>query len=122
VVTLVVQDGQSKIKVEEPGVDQFEAEHFPTSQRGELTMSRQRCPEAIASQDSSRQHGEIALCLVDRNGRLHASAVQGAVALMPRRVDRDFPAALWIGESGRQRVAIDHGGAVRGIDHVGQVR
>ena len=40
VITLVVQNGQSKIEVEEPRIHQLEAEHFTTSQRGELVMSR----------------------------------------------------------------------------------
>ena len=34
VITLVIEDGQSKIEVEEPRVDQLKAEHLTTSQRG----------------------------------------------------------------------------------------
>src|SRR5687767_9156333 len=85
-------------------------------------MRLPRCSEAVTGEDALRQHGEITLSLIDRHGWLYvAPAVQGAVLQMPRRVNRSFRGTLWIGESGRQRAAIHHSGAVGGIDHVGQV-
>ena len=121
VITLVVEDGQSKVEMEESRVDQLKADHLAISQRGKLAMSLWSCPEAVAGKDFPRQHGEIALGLVDGDCRLHiSSAVQDAVPLMPRRVHRGFCLTFRVGESCRQRATIHHCGAVRSEDHVGQ--
>jgi hypothetical protein len=81
-----------------------------------------RCPEAVTGKDSPRQHGDIALSLIDRNGWLNVpTAVQGAVLQMPSRMDRGFRGTLGVGEFGRQRSAIHHGGAISGVDHVRQI-
>ena len=87
-ITLVVEDGQRKIKMEETRVDQLEADHLATSQRGKLPMSLQSCPEAIAGEDSPRQNGEIALRLVDGDAGSGMSPPPYKMPLltMPRRM------------------------------------
>ena len=85
-----------------------------------LAMSLQSCPEAVTGKDSPRQHGEIASASL--------TAMAGCTSPPPyrcRSADATprmaASATFWVGESGRQRAAIHHGGAVRGEDHVGQV-
>src|SRR5215216_372543 len=83
-------------------------------------MSFHRRTESVAGKDSLRQYGEIALCLIDRDGLPDLpAAVQDPVALMPGRMYLGLGRALWIGESSREGLASHHGGAVRGEDYVG---
>jgi len=66
-------------------------------------MSFHRRTESVAGKDSLRQYGEIALCLIDRDGLPDLpAAVQDPVALMPGRMYLGLGRALWIGESSRE--------------------
>ena len=120
-ITLVVENGQREIKMEQTWIDQLETDHLAACQRDKLPMSLQGRAKAIAGENSPRQNCEIALRLVDGAGFWHVSgAVQDAVATMPLCMRGNLSLAFLVGKLGQQSVAVYYGCAVCGKDHVWQ--